>query len=342
MASKMRIDKGRKSLRMIWADMPLAERLLVCIPLAISLVLVVWLVLTFTTGVQANSGQATRELLLTTDGHWETFEQYGISVWCPSDLTKETPEGDYADSQLLFVTRDKGEFPEIAFGVIAVPDELANGRTFDLVNDPAGVLDVVTPLVNSAFGEMINGAYPTATIDIEQVTLASGSTAIVGTGEASVTLVLQDPKDPENPYAEETSTNIYYNVVMYGGRPIIVWGTWDYSTYEGQERTIASVTDGVVSVMRADGSDVIEPVGDIWNDTQPVYEVINGEEQPDRSTGGTATWNEEQEVWIDDETGEVREDLPHIDDPYWDEHTADEATPTTEEIPDVIAEEGEE
>lgn len=339
MASKMRIDKGRKSLRMIWADMPMAERLLVCIPLAISVVLVAWLVITLATGTTATSGQATRELLLTTDGHWETFENYGISVWCPNKLTEETPTGDYADYQRLFVTRDKGKFPEIAFGVIAVPDELANGRTFDLDNDPAGVLDVTTPLINSAFGAMINGAYPTTSIEIEQVTLASGSTAIVGSGEAIVTLVLQDPEDPENPYAEETTTNIYYSIVMYGGRPIIVWGTWDYSTYEGQERTIAAVTDGVVSVMRADGSDVIEPVGDVWVDTQPVYDAVDGGE-----ASGPATWDEEQEVWIDDETGEVRDDLPHIDDPYWDEHSATEPADEliTEDISVISTEEGEE
>lgn len=315
---KARINKGRKRFREYWGNMPVFEKVLIFVPMLVAIGLLCWLFFgPNAAGVQPSAEKANRELLLSTDGHWETFEDYGIDVWCPNNMTSEKLDDEVSNYQKLFVTRDKGNFPEIAFGVILAPD--VDNRTFDLANDPSGVLDVTTPLLNEAFGKMINGAYPTTMTDIDQVTLANGQTALQGIGEASVTLVYQDPEDETNQWSEDTVTNIYYNVVIFQGRPVIVWGTWDYSTLDGEARTKAAVADGVTSIMRADDLEVLAPQEDTWNTQVDTYPEDNvAESTPEY------TWNEASQQWVDNTTGEVV-DLPPKGDPYWDDKQLSDA-----------------
>lgn len=270
MATKQKIKKGNTSLRELWAEKPTAEKILICVPLVVALVLAIWIALGSSGVLFSSSPRFDRELFLVTEGSWQTFGYYGVDVWMPKDLPLEQLDDEASKYQKVAVQRDKGKFPEISFGVILAPD--VDGRTFDLANDPGGVLDVTTPLITDAFGKMINGVYPTITVDLNQISLANGQTALEGSGEAQVTLVYQDPKDPGNQWSEDTTTNIYYNIIIFHGRPIIVWGTWDYSTYEGEKRTTDSVSDAVISIMRADGLDIVEPESepDYYDSNAPV------------------------------------------------------------------------
>lgn len=297
----------------------LGQKLVIIIPIVVAVVLLIALVWSLTRPA-ATSGQANRELLLTTDGHWEEFTDYGIAVWCPNDIEEETLDSETAKTQRLFVTRDKGEFPEIAYGVILVDEDVDN-RTFDIENDPSGVLDVTTPVLNEAFGKMINGAYPSIAADIEVLSLASGQPAVVGTGEATVTLVLQDPKDPENPYSEETSLSLYYNVVLFHGRPVIVWSTWDLIVYNGEEIAHNMVTDGAVSVVRIDGEDTVDPIADDWDTVATAPNVVYGDEL---YGDFNFMWDEEKQQWVDVGTGQVNSELPPPDDDYWNQQDTEQ------------------
>lgn len=305
-----------------------AEIAIMCVPIVLALIALIALVVVAAIKF-GNLSQANRELLLTTDGHWEKFDDYGIMAWCPNDVEKEDLGAELEKTQRLFVTRDKGNYPEIAYGIILVDN--VDGRTFDLVNDPTGVLDVTTPLLTDVFGEMINGAYPTLSVDIEQITLSTGESAISGSGTANVILVLQDLSDPENPYTEEAMLNLYYIVKIYHGRPVIVWGTWDYIVYNGDVRTSESVMDGAVSIMNINGEDSVDPIADDWVDVVPQYQVINGEEQTSVTNDDSFMWDEEKQQWISTVTGEVNESLPPAGDPYWDDKTVDPAESTVEE-----------
>lgn len=321
MITKQKIKKGSPSLRELWASKPTAEKVLIFIPLVVAIALAIWIFAGPGGALSGSSSRANRELLLITDGSWQTFEDYGIDVWVPKDLPLETLDAEVSGYQKVAVQRDKGKFPEISFGVILAPD--VDGRTFDLANDPGGVLDVTTPLITDAVGKMMNGAYPTITTDLNQISLANGQVALEGSGEAQVTLVFQDPKDPANQWSEETPTNLYYNVIIFHGRPIIVWGTWDYSTYEGEKRTTESVTDAVISIMRADGLDVMEPEPDYHDSHAPV--VNNPQSNLSDFDREQCTWDDASQQWVGDITGEVHSELPHVDDPYWDDKRDDPA-----------------
>lgn len=251
---KARIKK-RVPLKARWKATPVFEKILIFVPVIACAVLIAWALATPKS--EPNMARANRELLLSTAGEWSTFEDYGVDVWCPADISEEQPGELGSADQKLFVTRDKGEFPEISYGVL-IPQDM-DGRSFDIANDISSVMDVVTPAISEAFASMINGVYPTITSDIDMFTLSSGEPVLRGEGEATVTVVYQDPKDSENQWAEETSVNLYYNVIVFHGRPVIIWGTWDYSTYEGRERVVASVTDGIVSLLSTQGGESMEP-----------------------------------------------------------------------------------
>lgn len=289
MPIKHKIKKGRRGLVITLKETPIAV-LITLVVLVVALTATLLLFFFSPYWNAPNALQANRELLLTTDGHWSQFDDYDMSVWCPNELQEETLDGDLASTQKLFVTRDKGEFPEIAFGVIVTTDEEIAGRTFDMSADPTGVLDIATPLVNSAFGNMINGAYPSVSVDVEVSSNAAGLPVLTGKGEAVVTLVLQDPKDPENPYSEETTTNIYYAVTTFYNRPVIVWSTWDYSTYEGEKRSVDAVTDAINSLMRSEDGEIIDGAQDTWNTQAPVTNFAT-QEVPAEETETTTTEN---------------------------------------------------
>lgn len=306
---KRKIKKPARPLKEVIAELPLGIKIGFFVPVILLIVVIIWAVL-WSPSARTNQAHANRELLLNTAGKWETFNDWGMDLWVPSDIPKEEMDADHSSSEVRYVTRDKGKFPEISFGVIVAPE--VDGHTFNLELDPTGVLDVTTPLLNDALARMINGAYPTMTTDITSVSLPTGEQAIEAKGEMAVVCVFQDPKNPGEPYQEDVTQNIYYNIVLFHGRPVVVWGTWDYSTYEGEKRTIEAVNDAVTSIMRSSNGDVIEPLEDYGiQDEPPEYYSEPAE--------NGAVWDEEQEVWIDSVTGEVRDDLPHIDDPYWDE-----------------------
>lgn len=308
---KRKIKKPARPVKEVIAELPLGIKIGFFIPVIALIAVLLWAFL-WSPQAQTNQNHANRELLLNTAGKWETFEDWGMDIWVPKDIPQEEMDEEHAATEVRYVTRDKGKFPEISFGVIVAPE--VDGVTFNLELDPAGVMDITTPLLNDALGRMINGAYPTMTTDVISLTLPSGEYALQAQGEMAVVCVFQDPKNPSEPYQEEVTQNIYYNIVLFHGRPVVVWGTWDYSTYEGEKRTMEAVNDAVTSIMRSDGGDVIEPIEDFGIQDEAPSNYI---EQPEVESG--AYWDEEQQVWIDDVTGEVRDDLPHIDDPYWDD-----------------------
>lgn len=299
MANKMRIKKGSGSVAQSIKSMTLPMKLAFIIPLAVAMVLAAFLIYLIYTGDSITPRREALEAFLVSDGKWSNIDAYKLDVWCPSDIEEEEVDASVRDSQRLFVTRDKGKFPEIAYGVIVVTDEQLDGRTFDIENDPSSVLDIVTPILTEAFGKMINGVYPTLTIDVSVDTLQSGRPVLVGSGEASVILALRDPKDPDNPYTEEATTNIYYNVVDHSGRPVIVWGTWDYSTYEGELRTKQSVVDGVTSLLDEE---------EVWVSVD-VSEAFNTYVTPQVNSEGLDGYNDS-----DQESTQSAGDLSDIED----------------------------
>ena len=120
-------------------------------------------------------------------------------------------------------------------------------------------MNEVTPQLTDAVAKMINGAQPSMAIDIVTTELVPGVPVLECRGEAAVTVLYQDPKDAENVWAEELSTNLYYNVAVINETPVVCWGIWDYSTYLGEEDTIASVQDAILSMMESETLRVVEP-----------------------------------------------------------------------------------
>ena len=177
---------------------------------------------------------------------------------------------------------------------------------------------------------MFNGTQPSLMVDAEVIQLSSGEYAIQAKGEASLTVVYEDPKKPGEPYAEETFTNIFYMIKIFQGWPVVAWGTWDYSTYEGEARTIKAVQDALTSIIRTDGKEVAAPQVDDYDPVEPVYGLPYAggieeapEEKPIVDENGMAyqsmKWNEEDYHWEDTETGEFIINFPHPDDSYWED-----------------------
>ena len=247
--AKKYVIKKRASLLGRLRELPFDVKMILRVTIAVCVGLVIFTLVNTLSGPTPSEVKANREVLLTTDGEWETFSKYGLDVWMPTELAVEDVGSDARSYEKRRGIRDKGHFPELIYGVIVVPNE--DDRTFDLQADPAGVMDVVRPMLNDALGRSMNGAYPSMVTDISGTTLASGEYVLCGEGEAIARVVYQDPKDATNKWAEDTKTNLYFNVAVFNGRAVVVWGTWDYSTYLGEEKTRAAVTDGVVSLMRS-------------------------------------------------------------------------------------------
>ena len=262
------------------------------------------------------------EQKMSTDGKWEKFNDYGISLRMPKDPPEEDVGEEYSKYEKRCVQRDDGNFPELCVGTIIIPDEDAYGRTYDETADISGIVDVVRPYLNDAIARMFNGVYPAITADIGTIELDNGITVIEGSGEVNVTVVYQDPKNPDEPYAEETPTNLYYLVRIFHNRPIVAWGTWDYSTYQGDETVQAYVKDAILSLTSIEGKDISDPLAEYEKDVssdiedESTGEVVNSEDLD------TSTWDKDKQQWVNDKTGEVV-DLPAPDDSYWDDRKAD-------------------
>lgn len=256
MSAIKKIKKPRRTVAEVFFDMPMWERVIIFIPLVALVAVILWAVF-WNPKFETSEAHASRELMLTSAGQWTSFDYYSMDVWAPSDLEEETVEEDKQQTEKLWAVRDKGHFPEITYGVIVV--EEADGQAFDIAEDTAGILDVTTPLLTDALGRMLNGVYPAISCDIGLITPESGNTILEGIGEFVATVAYQDPKDSSNVWSEEVTQNLYYNIGMFYGRPVIVWGTWDYSTWEGETRTRASVNDGITSLMLSSGGIPVVP-----------------------------------------------------------------------------------
>lgn len=231
-----------------WGLLNNKERVLVVAPV-IALVCVAVAFFAFTRrGVDTARG--TVETKLVTDGDWTSFGSYGIDVWAPSELSEEKIEGERADYCKLYATRDKGSFPEITVGSFVVPETISADFTVaDNVND---IVEMVRPYIYEEFVEMFNGVAP-ALIGDYNVVEVDGESVLEFSGTGELTVVYKDPtgkRDNGEPYSELTDTNIYYMVRPFNNHLVCVWGTWDYSTYEGEERVKNSVKDGIVSLFR--------------------------------------------------------------------------------------------
>lgn len=251
-----KIKKPTRPVADVVKELPVWVKASVFIPAILLLVLLCVLLFITTRPVEAKQAHANRELFLTTNGRWETFDAWGMDIWVPADLARESLTNETSNNEMRLAVRDKGGYPELGFGVIVADD--VDGLSFDLEKDISGCMDVTTPLLTEALGEFINGAYPSMSIDISSIDLPNGEAGISGSGEYVATVVYQDPKDKNNQYSEEVSQNLYYNVILFHGRPVVIWGVWDYSTYEGESRTQAAVSDAVTSVLRsANGTPII-------------------------------------------------------------------------------------
>ena len=254
-----KIKKGKRSPLEFWSLMKPEEKAIVCVPVVVAILLLAYIL--FGPGIMPkDSARGAMEIKMETNGKWTTFKDFGMDVWLPKEIAEERLDGDDAKYMKLHATRDKGGFPEITVGCVVVPD--THGQEFDIDVDPAGVSNAVRPYVLDAFAKMFNGVVPTMNVDIETTHLDDGTPIMECTGTATLQVVYKDPTGKNNegePYQEETDTNIHYAVRIINQRPVIVWGTWDYSTYRGEENVRQAVRDGITSIIRADGMTFKQP-----------------------------------------------------------------------------------
>lgn len=305
MNKKFTAPREKVSLFSVWSSIPVIQRIVLFVPLVVAIGMAVWLMY----GVNAeshSSAQASKELSFTSDGYWDTFEEYNTDIWVPNDPAMEIIEDDSASYQKLHTTRDKGGNLEIAFGAVMIPE--TGGVNYDISADISNIITTCTPYLSSAIDLATNGIQSSFSVDNSITTLSNGQSVVVGQGTSSTMVMLQDPQNASNTWSEELSLNLYYTVVVFYNRPVLLWGVWDASTYEGENRTIASVSDAAISLMPTDGKEVVALQGDDFN---TVSNDSISTEEPE-----TSSWNEEQQAWISDQTGEVV-DLPAPDDPYW-------------------------
>ena len=310
MSKKFTAPKEKVSLFSVWSSIPVSQKIVLFLPLVVAIGMAVWLMYG-TSAESHSSAQATKELSFTTEGYWDTFEKYNTDIWVPSDPAMEPIEDDTASYQKLHATRDKGGNLEIAFGAVMLPED--GGANYDISTDISNIITACTPYLSSAIDLATNGIQSSFSVDNSVTTLSNGQSVVVGQGTSSTMVMLQDPQDANNTWSEELPLNLYYIVTVFYNRPVLLWGVWDASTYEGANRTIASVSDAAISLMPTDGKEVVALQGDNFDTVSDDSMYM---EEPE-----TSSWDEEQQVWISDQTGEVV-DLPAPDDPYWDDKQA--------------------
>lgn len=252
--SKQKIKKGSGNPFEFWGLLNGKEKAVVLIPIILLIAVIVVLLVLPRSKVNATKGML--EAKLTSSGQWTKFEDYGIELWTPKDIAEEKLEGERAQYSRLYATRDKGGFPEITVGTFIVPNVETAG--LDVATNPNDVMNIIRPYIYEEFSEMFNGVAPALNGDINIVDV-EGENVLEFSGTAELTVVYKDPtgkRDNGEPYSELTDTNIYYMVRVFNGRPVCVWGTWDYSTYLGEENVKAAVRDGIVSIMRSDGAEL--------------------------------------------------------------------------------------
>lgn len=257
MATKVKKAKGsKKNPFEFWGLLSGGEKAIVCIPI-IALVAVIiggWFYLSNHKPISVQDAHVALASHMTTNGEWSTFGTYGIDVWMPKDIAAEVIEGDAANYTKLCVTRDKGGFPEIAIGSFVIPGTYSS--ELNMETDTSIVLEMIRPYIYDSFATMFNGVDPALNGDIN-VTTINEEKVLEFDGTAELTVVYQDPTGKTNegePYSETTPTMLYYMAKMYNGRVVCVWGTWDYSTYQGEEKVKAAVLDGIYSVTRSENA----------------------------------------------------------------------------------------
>lgn len=258
--SKQKIKKGHKNPFEFWGLLSNAERWTIAVPFVALLLVILFLV--FFPRNKANSGKGLLEAKMTTDGQWVSFTDYGVDLWAPKDIAEEQLSGERGSYSKLYATRDKGGFPEITVGTFVVPQVEISG--LDVAANPNDVLNLIRPYIYDEFAEMFNGVAPAIQGDINVIDL-EGENVLEFSGYAELTVVYKDPtgkRDNGEPYSELTETNLYYMVRVFNGRPVCVWGTWDYSTYQGDERVKAAVRDGILSIIRTEGGKFKEIEGE--------------------------------------------------------------------------------
>ena len=286
---KQKIKKGKHSVFSFWKLLTVKEKCVVAVPVvaALALLVVVLLGARAPKPVDPLTAHAGREMMLSTEGDWESFGEYGIDVWMPTSIPQEELDSEYSSYMKLCAQRDKGNFPELTVGTIIVPD--TDGRELSIEHDLNAVLDVIRPYIGEAFAVMFNGTQPGLMVDLNIIDAGDGTKMIEAKGTAELTVVYEDPKKPGEPYAELTDTNIYYMVRIFNGWPVIAWGTWDYSTYKGEELTIQAVNDAMTSVIRTDGQEIKKPFLDDFKFDQPLETIPYEGAIEDESVSDTPT-----------------------------------------------------
>lgn len=203
--------------------------------------------------------RANRELLLKSPGQWDTFEEYAMDVWVPTELPAESLGDDYKNNAKVFVQRDKGGTVEMAMGIYVMED--TDGIVYDLKENISELANIITVYVNKMIGATTRGGGTSIMIDVNVTEVGGGREVLEAVGEASVMMHYRDPKDPSNEWDEPVVYPLYINVAMFYNRPVIIWGVWDWSVYEGESRTYAFVNDAAVSLLVTEGGTpkVVEP-----------------------------------------------------------------------------------
>ena len=196
-----------------------------------------------------------RESNLTTEGQWELFTDFGFQVWVPSSLPRETLDETTAKYCRTFARKDKGGSPELSFGVFVYPD--TQKQSYDVEANAFDVIEMVNPMLQEIAGNMIVCKYPALATDVWNSTLEDGTPILEGKGTLECQMLYQNPKTGEV-YTEMFTTNIYYITQVFNERPLVCWGTWDYSTYLGEEDTKLAVKEAAASLAMISG---MEPVG---------------------------------------------------------------------------------
>lgn len=242
-----------------------------------------------------------KQASLTTEGKWERFENFGFQVWVPGDMPQEELDEVAAQYCRTYSQKDKGGSPELAFGVFVYPD--TQKQSFDVETNAFDVVELVNPMLQDIAGNMVVCKYPALATDVWNSTLEDGTPILEGQGTLDCQMLYQNPKTGEV-YTELFTTNIYYIIQVFNGRPLVCWGTWDYSTYLGEETTTLTVREAAASIAiiegieLADPEDAVVPLGiDVTDDP---WVDLTGQEKPD----DTIYYGPDGEEFVDGQDGQ--------------------------------------
>lgn len=197
----------------------------------------------FNINIVGSSPDAEAEVSFVTTGRWESLGSNNIPVWLPDELAAFERQNANSVAQ---VTRDKGGTAEIACGAILVPD--CGDLEFDMEADIFGLMDVCRQPLMDTIEEIFGGSAPMISYDLAVLELEDRTYAVEGFGDFQLACGYQDPKDPENTFTEDVFGDMYFNIALHNGNPIICWCVWTWAAPVGLDDCHRYVPDMAVSV----------------------------------------------------------------------------------------------